>query len=199
VGRDKTAEPHRPRTRLGVGAAIVLVLGAFAVTVVIGMVRTASVPIETFPTTQPVGTAPATAGELYVHVSGAVSAPGLYVLSDGARVVDAVAAAGGFADDADRGGVNLARPVGDGEQLRVPRVGEASSGSGATGQADGRVNLNTADEAALDTLPRVGPALARRIIEWREANGAFASVEDLRDVPGFGDKMVDALRDLVTV
>ena len=64
---------------------------------------------------------------------------------------------------------------------------------------DGRVNLNTADAAALDTLPRIGPAMAQRIIDWRDANGRFTSVEDLLAVPGIGDKMLETLRDLVTV
>ncbi len=80
----------------------------------------------------------------------------------------------------------------------MPAVGEVVSGSGA-GTADGTVNLNTADAAALDTLPRIGPALAERILAWREKNGPFASVEDLLDVPGIGDAILDGLRDLVTV
>ena len=71
--------------------------------------------------------------------------------------------------------------------------------SAASAQGDGRVNLNTADLAALDTLPRIGPAMAQRILDWREANGRFTSVEDLLAVPGIGDKMLESLRDLVTV
>lgn len=149
-------------------------------------------------TPAPVTVATASAS-LYVHVSGAVNAPGLYVLHPDARVVDAVAAAGGFADDAESSGVNLARPVSDGEQLIVPRVGEAPPAGPAGVAADGRVNLNTADEGALDTLPGVGPAIAGRIIEWREANGRFASVDDLLSVSGIGPKMLESIRDLVTV
>jgi len=133
-----------------------------------------------------------------VHVSGAVNAPGLYILDTDARVLDAIAAAEGFRDDADDDAVNLARPLSDGEQLVVPVVGAVPTQPQAV-PGDGRVNLNTADEAALDTLPRIGPALAARIIEWREANGRFTTVEDLLAVPGFGDKMLESLRALVTV
>lgn len=80
----------------------------------------------------------------------------------------------------------------------MPLVGEA--GSPPTGPAsDGRVNLNSADEGGLDTLPRIGPALAARIIEWRERNGPFTSVDDLLAVPGIGEKMLESLRELVTV
>jgi competence protein ComEA len=186
---------------MGVGAAIAIVILALTITVGIGVLRGAIAPTESVLIDEDVSL-PAgvdTQSEtLHVHVSGKVARPGLYVLSGDARVVDAIAAAGGFAVDADRDAVNLARPLGDGEQVVVAAVGEvAGPGSGDVG--DGRVNLNTADEAALDTLPRIGPALAARIIEWRETNGRFTHVEDLLAVPGIGDKMLDALRDLVTV
>ena len=197
----------RPRRRIGIGAAIVVVILALAVTVGIGLVRSASVPTETVSARSSEPDA-VTAAELFVHVSGAVAAPGLYRLADGSRVVDAIAAAGGFADEADEAGVNLARPVSDGEQLVVPVVGAeepgGAGGSGGSGGAggsggDGKVDLNRATVAELDTLPRIGPALAARIIEWREANGRFTSVEDLLAVPGIGDKMLEALRPLVRV
>lgn len=193
------------RPRLAVGAVIVLIVGAVALTVIIGVVRTATSSVDEVPLPTGVGatsTAPAASPELYVHVYGAVARPGLYRLDADARVVDVIAAAGGFTDDADPSGVNLARAVVDGEQLQVTRVGEVAAtpddGEGAT-TVGGTVNLNTADEAALDTLPRIGPALAGRIIAWREENGSFTSVEDLLAVPGIGEKMLAALRDLVTV
>ena len=192
---------ERPARRsLGVGAAIVLVLAVAATSVVVGIVRTSATSDAVGEQVAVSAAAPAPAS-VYVHVFGAVSRPGLYRLDDGARVVDVIASAGGLAPDADESAVNLARRVSDGEQLRVPVIGEAlATGETAPGVAsDGRVNLNTADVSALDTLPRVGPAIAERIIQWREDNGPFTSVDDLLSVPGIGDKMLASLRDLVTV
>ncbi|MFI8632102.1 ComEA family DNA-binding protein [Microbacterium sp. NPDC077663] len=187
------------RRRLGIGAAVTLVVVVAAVTIAIGIVRTgAEAAIETVPDVAVETVAPAA---VYVHVSGEVADPGLYRLDQGARVVDAVAAAGGFTDQASREAVNLARPVSDGEQLVVPAEGAEGTDAAASAapEGDGRVNLNTADLAALDTLPRVGPAIAQRILDWRETNGRFTSVDDLMAVPGIGEKMLASLRDLVTV
>jgi competence protein ComEA len=192
-------EPRAPaRRRLGAGAVVVVVLVALAATVGIGILRTQGGGGEQTIAVSP--TATPHAGDLYVHVSGAVRAPGLYMLPYGSRVMDAVAAAGGFARDAVRDGVNLAQVLGDGEQLAVPHKGAARGATGSSpAAAGGKINLNTADEAALDTLPRIGPAMAQRIIAWRTQHGRFTSVEDLLAVPGIGDKMLEALRDLVTV
>ncbi|WP_394289108.1 helix-hairpin-helix domain-containing protein [Microbacterium sp.] len=187
------------RRRLGVGAAVILVVAAAAVAVAIGVVRSGveSAAVEVIPDA-PASIAPA---EVYVHVSGEVRTPGLYRLAEGARVVDAVSAAGGMTGEASPEAVNLARPVSDGEQLHVPAKGDAPPGEspGSAPAGDGRVNLNTADAAALDTLPRIGPAIAQRIIDWREQNGRFTSVDDLMAVPGIGEKMLASLRELVTV
>ncbi len=173
-----------------------MVILALAVTVAIGIFRSASTPVESVPLDANIED-PRSTEVIYVHVSGEVAAPGLYILDGDARVVDAIAAAEGFSELADQDAVNLARPLGDGEQLLVPKEGAASEGSAPVG--DGRINLNTADASALDSLPRIGEAMAARIIDWRESNGGFTSVEDLLAVPGIGDKMLDALRDLVTV
>lgn len=129
---------------------------------------------------------------LVVHVSGAVAAPGLVTVPDGARVADAVDEAGGIVAGADVAAVNLARLARDGEQIHIPLEGEAPA-SGATG---GPVSLNTADANGLETLPGVGPVLAERIIADREANGPYASLEDLARVSGVGDAMVAGLEDL---
>ena len=148
---------------------------------------------------QPTATAAAASGAvLYVHILGAVARPGLYELRDGDRAVDAVAAAGGFLDTADQSQLNLARLLVDGEQIVVPVVGETPAVVPGT-TANGLVNLNTADATTLETLPRVGPAMAARIIEWREANGPFTAVDDLLSVTGIGDKTFEGLRELVTV
>lgn len=198
---DVEPEPASPRRRLGVGAAVVLMIAALAVTVGIGIFRGATAPVERVAIDETTGADAATPDALYVHVSGAVVSPGLYVLTGGARVMDAVAAAGGFAREADEGAINLARPVADGEQLHVPVVGESApeTTTGGEGASNGLIDLNTADGAALETLPRIGPALAERIIQWRDANGRFTAVDDLLAVPGIGDKMLESLRDLVTV
>lgn len=218
---------RRRRTRLGAGAVIVLVLAVTAVTVAVGVVRTLAAPTVSVQRSDAGGGGDeagsgkgsddddgaasgsadieVSAGTLYVHVAGAVMRPGLYRLAAGARVVDGVAAAGGLAPDADAAAINLARTLDDGEQLLVPRVGEApppasgTAAGGAGAAAGGKIDLNTADAAALETLPRIGPALAERILQWREDNGRFTSVDDLLSVPGIGDKLLAGLRDLVRV
>lgn len=164
----------------------------------LGIMRGQAQPVQTVPLAETSDDV-AVAGELYVHVLGQVEHPGLYMLEVDARVVDALAAAGGTLDDADLQSVNLARPLSDGEQLIVPVVGAAGDDSATTPQGDGLIDLNNADQAALETLPRIGPALAQRIIEWRDTNGRFQSVDDLLAVPGIGEKLLAGLAELVRV
>lgn len=134
------------------------------------------------------------AGSVVVHVAGAVATPGLYTLDAGARVADAVDAAGGTVEGADTDALNLARIVVDGEQVRVPLEGEAASGG-----AGARININTADAATLDALPGVGPVLAGRIADYRTAHGPFVSVEALDDVSGVGPAVLEKIRAAATV
>lgn len=138
-----------------------------------------------------------------VHVVGQVRTPGLVTLSSGARVADAVAAAGGALSSADLGAVNLARLVADGEQVRVPSPGEtlpaALSGGSAGGAVGGVVDLNTAGTDELESLPGIGPVLAERIVDWRTGHGRFASVDDLGEVSGIGEKLLAGLRGKVRV
>ncbi|MDQ1203690.1 ComEA family DNA-binding protein [Microbacterium sp. SORGH_AS_0862] len=194
----KSASDAAGRVRLGIGAVIVLALLVLAVTVVVGVLRSAAVP-PPVPVATP--TAAADVSEVYVHVSGAVAAPGLYVLASGSRVADAISAAGGFGENADTAAVNLARPLSDGEQLVVLEVGQAPPAGAGGGESagGGPINLNTAGVEQLDELPRIGPAIAQRIVDWREQNGPFTSVDDLLGVAGIGEKMLSGLRDLVTV
>lgn len=210
------------RVRVGLGAAVVLAIGALVVAVVVSASAQQGTSATITSSGHPLSStdAPAPTGgpvsvdtddpPALVHVLGAVQRPGLVELTRGARVVDAIAAAGGLTEDADVGAVNLARVVGDGEQLYVPRVGETPDQGGAaggppasTGGAGGatgpKVALNTATQADLETLPRIGPALAQRILDWRSANGRFNAVDDLMKVTGIGQKLFDGIKDRVTV
>lgn len=187
------------RLRLGVGAAIGLALVVLSAAVGLGLMRGQAGPTESVPLSTGGERTAGSSGELYVHVLGAVANPGLYVLDLDARLVDAVAAAGGTTEDADLAAINLARVLSDGEQIIVPVVGAAAADTGGSTPGDDRVDLNTADQAALETLPRIGPALAERIIAWREENGRFASVDDLLAVPGIGEKLLAGIRDGVRV
>lgn len=189
---------------------MVLALVVLSAAVGVGILRGQSAPVETVSLTDTgtdtgagAGASPglSSTGELYVHVLGSVERPGLYVLDLDARVVDAVAAAGGTTTDADLSAVNLARVVEDGEQIVVPATGAMTDapGGAAAPPGDARIDLNTADQTALETLPRIGPALAERIVAWREENGRFASIDDLLAVPGIGEKLLEGLRDGVRV
>ncbi|MEX5295650.1 ComEA family DNA-binding protein [Kocuria sp. CPCC 205268] len=162
---------------------------------------------------------------LYVHVTGEVARPGVVSVAGGARVVDAVEAAGGLTDGAATDAVNLAAPVTDGQQVLVPGTdaaaapavpgfpaaagnpaapptGPAAPGTppgGPPGGPPGPLDLNTATAAELESLPRVGPVLAGRIVEFRQQHGGFTAVTDLDAVPGIGPALMDALVPLVTV
>lgn len=180
--------------RVGAAAVIGVAVLGIAGTVGAGVLQSAgaSSTVAVAPSVAP------TAAALYVHVSGAVRAPGLYVLDPDARVVDAVAAAGGFADGADSASVNLARTLADGEQLVIGAASVGPDGVAAPAPvADSRIDINTATEAELDALPRVGPAIAARIVAWRTENGRFSSADDLLLVAGIGEKMLEEIRPLV--
>jgi competence protein ComEA len=213
VPADEPAEPDapvRPRLRLGIGAAVTLGLVVLSAAVGWGILRGQAAPAESIGLDDGSstsveggeGTEIAPAEGLYVHVLGEVTTPGLYIVDPEARLVDALAAAGGTLGTADLQAVNLARPLSDGEQIIVPKVGSepppATQGGGGE-PADGVVNLNTADQTALETLPRIGPALAQRIIDWRDENGGFRSVDDLLAVPGIGEKLLAGVREKVRV
>lgn len=214
--------------RVGVGAAIVIVLVVAAGVVGVAVWRGATAPVEVVsehgagPAQEQSATATDGTGqsgrgptaatgtaEIFAHVSGAVEEPGLYALADDARVMDAISAAGGLRDDAAADGVNLARPVSDEEQIIVPTQEEWESGDvpaqagGSTEEkgvtAGAIVDLNAADASQLETLPGIGPALAQRIIAWRDQNGRFSSVDDLLAVSGIGEKVLAGLRDVVRV
>jgi competence protein ComEA len=134
---------------------------------------------------------------LYVHVVGEVQSPGMYQLPIGARLVDAVFAAGGLTEEADNASVNLARELTDGEQIIVFSIAQEGEVAGST--SSGLVSLNRAGDKELEELPGIGPALAGRIVAWREANGGFKSVQDLLKVSGIGENLLAGVIDLVTL
>ena len=157
------------------------------------------------------------AGQSRVYVVGQVRKPGVVSLGSDARVQDAIEAAGGATARADLARINLARKVVDGERILVPKPGQkieedpaidgsagaaggGGTGSGAVAGAPGApVDLNTATVTELDALPGVGPVLAGRIVEWRQANGRFTTVDDLNEVSGIGDATMEKLRPMVRV
>jgi len=134
---------------------------------------------------------------LYVHIVGEVVTPGMYQLPLGARLVDAVFAAGGLTELADNSSVNLARELSDGEQVVVSSVNEQSETLGTS--SGGLISINRASDKELEELPGIGPALSARIIAWREANGGFKSIEDLLKVSGIGENLLSGLKDSVTL
>ena len=136
------------------------------------------------------------AGLVFVHVTGAVAYPGVVEVPADSRVLDAIEKAGGATEDASLDTVNLARLVFDGEQIVVPRVGDVLNPE--SGVSSGLISLSSADAETLDTLPRIGPATAERIIAWREKNGPFRSIDDLLAISGIGPATLEGLKPLVT-
>lgn len=206
---------------VGIGVALALAAG---LGYVLANVRRAAepAPIEIVPPAPTATAAPAptlaptaTGGPLRVYVSGAVAHPAVYELSPGSILDDAVRAAGGFAAGADTAAVNLAQPAADGMQVHVPSLDEAlatppvvslPSQAAATVPSrmggvtiGGLVNINTATQTDLEMLPGIGPSTAADIIAYRAANGPFAAIEAIMDVPGIGEGKFEAMRDLITV
>lgn len=152
----------------------------------------------------PMTTTTAGPASAIVHVVGAVRAPGVVQLPAGARVADAIAAAGGAGESADLARINLAARVTDGQRIAVPLVGEpmpAGAGVGSTEETGtgGPIDLNAATADQLEELPGIGPTLAAAIVSERERMGGFRSVDDLQRVRGIGPARFEQLRELVTV
>jgi competence protein ComEA len=186
--------------RLGVGAGVVLVLVLAGVAVLVsalaphGSTASAAPPSPRPLAVHSEGPSAAQSPTAFVHVVGQVNHPGLYELAAGSRIVDAVAAAGGFTTTADQAQLNLAQVVEDGQQITVLAVGAAPAVSAPGAASGGTVDLNTADATALETLDGIGPALAERILAYRSAHGGFRTVGDLQNVTGIGPKKFAAIK-----
>ena len=151
-----------------------------------------------------------TAEPLTVHITGAVALPGVYPLPVGSRVKDAVEAAGGLLPEAQAASINLAAPLQDGTRIYIPSIipGEEQTqdgtGAGNPDQPNGNlpgkpININTASQAELDSLPGIGPTLAGRIIAYRQEHGLFKTIEDIQDVSGIGPGIFGKIKDLISV
>lgn len=156
---------------------------------------------STPPSSPPVGETARTSGTVVVSVVGEVARPGLVTLSQGARVADAIEAAGGLLPGADAASVNLAAVVSDGQQISVgvPAAAAAGTSGGSAATSGTPIDLNAATAAELDALPGIGPVLAQRIVSFRQEHGRFASVDQLNDVPGIGPALYARLAPLVRV
>ncbi len=150
------------------------------------------------------------ASSIWVHVAGEVNNPGIYQLSAGERVADAVQKAGGPTSIAQVDAINLAQELQDGQQVRIPAEGEElpvqefapqtmDKAAGSKSEKGTLININTASAEELQKLPRVGPVLSANIVAYREENGPYAAVEDLDQVPGIGPSMLANLTPLVRV
>ncbi|RIQ12416.1 ComEA family DNA-binding protein [Jiangella rhizosphaerae] len=202
----------------GIGAAVLFLLArpevvpiepelvATGTAVATGAPPPTGAPADDAPPAGPPDASPtATSAPIIVHVAGLVARPGVVELPSGSRVVDAIEAAGGATPDADLTPLNLARILADGEQVLVtadpPAAAPPAPPAGSPGSATPSVpvNLNTATAAELETLPGIGPALAGRILDWREQNGRFTSIDELREVSGIGEQRFAQLQPLVTL
>ncbi len=142
-----------------------------------------------------------------VHVAGAVQNPGIISIEEGSRLVDAIEKAGGFTEDADTSNLNFAYVIQDGEKIYIYNEDEAKEieekgiaiDDSNVETKEQKVNVNTATKEELETIPGIGPALAERIIEYRNKNGKFKSVEELKNVSGIGDKKFENIKEKVRV
>lgn len=201
----------RPRETAALGVLCAAVVAAAAFAYARSLPRSEPAALASPLPAPSVEASPGSPATLIVHVAGAVRRPGVYALRPGARVIDAVRAAGGGAPGADLGSINLARPLADGERVYVPRRGETpgpeasgvggvvSGGGSSSGSASEKLNLNTATAAQFEALPGIGPVLAQRIVDYRTQHGPFRSVRDLLKVEGIGEKKFAAIKDHVTV
>lgn len=197
-----------PRRAVIIGLIVIAVIGLG----VFGFLRTRTADE---PDQAEIRAEPTADAQARVHVAGAVKKPGVVTLDGGARVVDAISAAGGTEKNADLNRVNLARVVKDGEQIVVPEISSSGAGAEAQGSTAGagpapgageeaggsgeKININSASEAELENLPGVGPVTAAAIVSYREENGPFSSVDALTEVSGIGEATLAKIKPNATV
>ena len=192
-------------TGLGRRELVALSLVGLAITggAALWYVRSLPRPIETVELSGPTPGPSTTPAPLFIHVAGWVRNPGVYELQVGERVIDAIDRAGGPRQGADLNALNLAALLVDAQQVLVPRKAPVHSGAvgpvTAPGSPGQKINLNLAAAADLETLPGIGEVLAQRIIEHRESNGPFTTVDELMEVSGIGEARLEDIRDKVTV
>lgn len=147
--------------------------------------------------------------EIVVHITGEVKKEGIVYLKEGDRVIDAIKEAGGETKNADLSKVNLAYELSDGQKIYIPNKGEKldnfiidEGGSASMSENDNKqtkININTADEVELDNLPGIGPSIAKKIVDYRNENGKFNNIEDIKNVSGIGDSKYEDIKDNITV
>jgi len=146
-----------------------------------------------------------TMSPILIHVDGAVNQPGLYALPQNSRIQDAINLAGGLNAEADTSSINLASKLRDGEKIYVSRLGElnlnevTNTRNTSTTGTIGMIDINIATKSELESLPGIGPTKADEIIQYRDENGPFLSIEDIKKVPGIGDVTFDNIQNLITV
>ena len=145
-------------------------------------------------------------GRIYVDIGGEVEMPGVYEVSEGTRLFQVIERAGGLTEDADIDEINRAETVFDGQKIMIGAKGdseEAKESGGETDSADyeeeGKVNINTADSVLLQSIPGIGPSKAERIIEYRQSNGRFKSIDDIKNISGIGNKTFESIKEYITV
>lgn len=191
------------KIKVGVGASVIVGLACVVLAIAssaVSSITQTELPQDleaTSSTTTSVNTVGAFG--VMVHVVGEVNTPGMYELSGDSRVIDAVMAAGGLTANAAECAINLARIVNDGEQLNIPSLNQGCSGGTSDSASGASFSLNSATAEQFETLPGIGPTLAQRIVQYRESQGGFSSVDQLNDVSGIGDKLFAGVKDLVTL
>lgn len=204
---------ERHREAVAVGGFTSLVFAIVLGVVVFAVRKPAPAPIviqSIVPPATPIRAATATPEPIQVYVSGAVARPGVYALSWDSRVEQAIAAAGGGTAEADLLRVNLAQRVHDEQQIYVPHKSEAvtpilptpvqrTTNAGVSSSSGKKININTASATELEALPGIGPVLAQRIVDYRQASGPFRKPEDIKDVKGIGDSTFERIKELIIV